>query len=131
MDDLLHNFKQLQKQLAHFHSNEHMRLDIELYKKLLAISQPGNYYYFTFDPMRVEFIYVSPEIRDVIGYSAEEMNMALFSTLIHPDDGPYFLDFENTIGKFYLQLPSDKLFKYKARYDFRLRTKQGDYRRIL
>src|SRR5688572_8237819 len=62
MEDILPKFKQLQKRLEVYHSNEHVRLDIELYKKLLAISQPGQYYYFTFDPKRVEFIYVSPEI---------------------------------------------------------------------
>jgi DNA-binding CsgD family transcriptional regulator len=50
---------------------------------------------------------------------------------IHPEDVPYFLNFGNEVGKFFSQLPPDKIMKYKTRYDFRVKKADGNYIRIL
>src|SRR3546814_6407277 len=50
---------------------------------------------------------------------------------IHPDDVPHFINFEATVTQFWSELPPDKVMKYKSRYDYRLRKKDGSYIRIL
>src|SRR3546814_10223167 len=50
---------------------------------------------------------------------------------IHPDDLPHFINFEATVTQFWKQLPPEKVMKYKSRYDYRIRKKDGTYIRIM
>lgn len=50
---------------------------------------------------------------------------------IHPDDKNYFLKFENRIAEFYNDLPFEKRGKYTYHHDFRVKTKEGKYIRLL
>lgn len=50
---------------------------------------------------------------------------------IHPDDKAYFLNFENANVAFLKRLPFDKVKKYKAQFDFRIKAKDNAYVRIL
>ncbi|ALJ01435.1 hypothetical protein DC20_13055 [Rufibacter tibetensis] len=50
---------------------------------------------------------------------------------IHPDDLPWFLNFENAVTEFFLKLPPGKSMKYKVRYDYRIKKANGQYIRIL
>ena len=49
----------------------------------------------------------------------------------HPDDRPYFLNFEHKAAQFLAMLPIKKLMKYKVRYDYRVQKKSGEYIRVL
>src|SRR3546814_11350104 len=49
---------------------------------------------------------------------------------IHPDDLPHFINFEATVTQFWKQLPPEKVMKYKSRYDYRIRKKEGTYIRL-
>src|SRR3546814_18311696 len=50
---------------------------------------------------------------------------------MHPDDFPYFVNFEGEVVDFKRKLPPDKITKYKSQYNYRIRTKSGNYVRIL
>lgn len=106
-------------------------MEIKLYKKLLNIFQIGHYYYFTFIPPAGRIGYVSDSITSILGYAPEEFTIELMVENIHPDDLPYFTDFEATVVDFKMKLPPDKIMKYKSRYNYRLRKKNGDYLHIL
>lgn len=108
-----------------------LHIELELYKKLLNFFQVGDYYYFIFNLNYSEFDLVSPQVENMLGYSSSTFDAALFMDCIHPDDRPWFLSFETRASEFLSQLPVGKLMKYKVRYDFRFRKKNGDYIRVL
>jgi len=108
-----------------------LKLQLELHKKLLNLFQPGSYYYYIFNIFLGEFDFMSNNVSSILGYSIEEMTVPFFIENIHPDDKPYFLKFENHIAKFFKSLPFEKIQNYKAQYDFRVRTHDNRYIRIL
>lgn len=108
-----------------------LELQLDLHKRLLNLFQPGSYYYYVFNIFRVDFDFVSPGITNVLGYRSEEMSVPFFLEILHPDDKPYFLQFERLITEFFMALPFDKIPKYKMQYDFRVRTKDNRYVRML
>lgn len=108
-----------------------LKLELELHKRLLNLFQPGHYYYYVFNIFQAEFDMVSPGITKVLGYMPEEMSIPFFLEILHPDDKPYFLQFEQRITEFFIDLPFDKIQNYKMQYDFRMRTRDGRYIRLL
>lgn len=119
------------KKVGRYKNPEQYELEIGIYKKMLDMFQTGEYYYFIFNPPAAEIELISDSMSQVLGYEKEEVNIDLITNIIHPDDLPYFLDFERTVVDFKLNLPSEKLTKYKTRYDYRIRKKDGNYIRIL
>jgi len=110
---------------------DQLYIDLGIYKKLLNFFQIGDYYYFIFNIQNLSFDFVSPHVETVLGYSQTELTVPFYMDCIHPDDRPWFLAFETRTAEFLSQLPIEKLMKYKVRYDFRFRKKNGDYMRIL
>ncbi len=108
-----------------------LRLEVALYKKLLNIFQVGDYYYFVFNPPEMVIEYASKSITSILGYQPEELTLDKLMQCIHPDDLPHFINFEATVTAFWRQLPPDKVMKYKSRYDYRIKKKDGSYLRIL
>jgi len=108
-----------------------LHIELELYKKLLNFFQVGDYYYFIFNIKNVAFDLVSPQIETMLGYAPSEFNVSMYMDSIHPEDRPWFLTFETRTAEFLSQLPVEKLMKYKVRYDFRFKKKDGDYIRVL
>lgn len=104
---------------------------LELHKKLLNIFQAGRYYYMVFNVYETELEFISPEITDVLGYEPNEMNAMFFLNSIHPDDKPYFLNFENRLTEFFQLLPLDKRGSYKFQHDYRIKAKDNKYVRLL
>src|SRR5690606_19725496 len=51
--------------------------------------------------------------------------------MIHPEDVNNYLNFEATITEFWKSLPAEKVTKYKTRFDFRIRCKDNQYKRLL
>lgn len=103
----------------------------ELSSKLMQIIQVGDFFYWIFNLMTSSLDKVSTNIYPILGYEPAEFNFELLMSCIHPDDRPYFLNFEIRIRDFLANLPVNKLMKYKVRYDFRFKRKQGDYIRLL
>jgi DNA-binding CsgD family transcriptional regulator len=108
-----------------------LHIELDLYKKLLNFFQVGDYYYFIFNLKNLGFDLVSPHVETVLGYSLSEFTTSLFMDILHPEDRPWFLAFEKNAAAFLSQLPVNKLMKYKVRYDFRFKKKNGDYMRVL
>jgi len=105
--------------------------ELELYKKLLTFSQVGDYYYYIFNFKHLQFDFVSKEIEAVLGYDPAEVTIEFIMDKMHPDDRPWFLQFQNRSSEFLAQLPRYKLMKYKSQFDCRFKKKNGDYTRLL
>lgn len=99
-----------------------LTFELEVHKKLLNIFQVGDFYYFFFNVKESEYEYVSPELFTVLGYDPEKISAMEHLSKIHPEDQPYFLNFENTLFTYFRGLPIDKITKYKVRYDFRIKN---------
>ena len=105
--------------------------DLELHKKTMQFFQLSDYYYFLFNPQKAEFEFVSPEITALLGYDPNKITVQFFVSQIHPEDQPFFLNFENKVVQFFKELPNEKIKKYKVSYDFRIKNASNNYVRIL
>lgn len=110
---------------------DRLDLEMEIYKKMLNIFQVGDFYYFIFVPALSEVDFISDSVRGVLGYPPEHFTGPFFLDMIHPEDLPTFFDFESEVVDFKMKLPPEKLMKYKSRYNYRIRKKDGSYLRIL
>ena len=106
-------------------------LELEIYKKILNITHIGDYYFYVFDLTTVQFEFVSPTMPTILGYAEDEFTVEFFLQQIHPDDLPYFIQFEKKAVEFFSVLTFDDYFKYKIRYDYRVKKRDGSYIRIL
>lgn len=111
-----------------FHGPSH---HINTTKDILNLFSVGSYYYYFFDIKNIEFDYISQEITTVLGYEQEGFRAKNILENIHPDDMHYFLKFEEACIKFFRQIGTENFSKYKVQYDFRVKCKDGQYKRIL
>lgn len=110
---------------------QNLNFDLKLHKKLLDIFQVGDYFYYIVNVRKSIFEMVSPETAKVMGYPIETITLDFFVNLIHPDDLPFFLNFEVAVGDFFSNFSGQQLFKFKVQYDFRIRKADGQYIRVL
>lgn len=108
-----------------------LELQLELHKRLLNLLQIGQYYYFIFNIFQGEFDLVSTSVKDVLGYEPDEITVLFILDNVHPDDKKYLLNYEFKSIEFFKTLDYDKIKKYKAQYDFRIKAKNNQYVRIL
>lgn len=108
-----------------------LELQLDIHKQLLNILQVGKYYYFIFNIFQGEFDLVNKNVKDVLGYEPEEITVLLILDNVHPEDKKYLLDYEFKSIEFFKTLDFDKIKKYKAQYDFRIKAKNNKYVRIL
>lgn len=104
---------------------------IEISKKAMDTFHIFPYYFFINDLKKPCFEFVSPEIKDVLGYEPEEVTIQFIMDKIHPRDKPYFLNFEEKSVEFVSTNTEDRLTNYKISYDYRIKKKDGTYLRIL
>lgn len=102
-----------------------------LQEKYVEFFHVGDFYHYIFNLSDMSFDFLSEQVEKVLGYSNKEMTIPFLLSLIHPEDLPYFIEFEKEVVRFFNQLEKDKLSKYKVRYDYRIKTKSGAYKRIL
>ncbi len=119
------------KEIGQHKKPKELAVEIEIYKKMLNLFQVGDYCYFIFNPPEMQMEYMNESVENLLGYSPEEFTLEKFFEVIHPDDLPTYMNFEATITDFWKQLPAEKVFKYKTRYDFRIFTKNGSVKRLL
>ncbi len=110
---------------------DELHFELEVHKRLLNIFQVGDFYYMIFNLIDSRFDVVSESIRDVLGYEPKDVNVPFFLSNIHPDDQPWFLNFENKVVEFFQKLRPEQIPNYKIRYDYRIRKTDGTYIRIL
>lgn len=107
--------------------DEHFAID----KKLLQIFHLGNYYYFILNVRDGELDLISDEVTSVLGYEKSLCTANFLLNNIHPEDQPYFLNYEVKVGEFFAKLKYEQIPNYKISYDYRMRKKDGEYIRIL
>lgn len=108
-----------------------LELTNELNKKLLNIFKAGRYYYMIFNIYEAELEFISSEIKNVLGFEPNEISSKFFMERIHPDDKNYFLNFESKVAEFYNALPLEKRGSYMYHHDYRIKSKEGKYVRLL
>lgn len=108
-----------------------LKLEIELYKKMLNIFHVGDYFYMIFNPSQTDIEYCNAGVEKVLGYTPEEFTPQLFFSRLHPDDAKNYVDYEAVLTDFFLSLPAEKVMLYKTRFDFRVKRSDGQYIRIM
>ncbi|WP_234110493.1 LuxR C-terminal-related transcriptional regulator [Chryseobacterium sp. R2A-55] len=103
----------------------------DISRKLNAVFHVGPYYYYIFDLGKGSFDYVDDSIKDILGIEPNAFTVPAFFEALHPEDLPYFVGFEKKVSEFFGSLPVEKLNKYKASQDFRIKNANGNYIRIL
>jgi DNA-binding CsgD family transcriptional regulator len=106
-------------------------VDLEIYRKLLNIISVGPFYYYIFDLQSSSIPFVSPAITEVLGYTPDQFNPDFFLGIIHPDDAQTYINFGKKSVEFFNTLSIEEIFKYKIRFDFRLRKSTGEYIRVM
>ncbi|TRW24260.1 hypothetical protein FMM05_10520 [Flavobacterium zepuense] len=127
-------YKELRKiwdTISKDYEGKNASFDIKVHKKLLDIFQVGDYFYYMVNVRKSVLEMVSPEMEKVLGYPLENMTLDFLVSLMHPEDLPFFLNFEVAVGKFLGSRKGEELFKYKIQYDFRARRSDGNYIKIL
>lgn len=110
--------------------SDKVNFKLEINNNFLNFTQVGNYYYYIFNLSTAQFEFLSDNITEVLGCSSS-ITVSEFVNLIHPDDLPYFVNFENKVVEFFHKLDEDNFRKYKVQYDFRVRKSDGNYIRVL
>ena len=106
--------------------------EVDINKRLTDNFHIGEYYYYIFHFAGVEIEHKSDSVKEVLGVEkGEDFTIDYLLSIIHPEDLPYFYDFEKRIAKFFGEISSDKIMKYKTSYDFRVRKTDGTYIRIM
>jgi DNA-binding CsgD family transcriptional regulator len=108
-----------------------LSINTEEVEKLNSIFGIGEYYYYIFNVKTTAIESVSDKVKNILGYSPNEFTMSFIFERIHHEDIPFFLNFESAAIDFFQTLPQEKVAKYKIRYDFRIRKKDGGYIRVL
>jgi|SRR5690554_178310 len=103
----------------------------DIINKYMDVFHFGDYFYVIFNTQTTEMEYVNSNIEKVLGYAAEEFELSMVLDNIHPDDLPYYYHYEQSAVRFFSGLSVNLLFKYKFSYDYRLRIKDGSYKRVL
>ena len=105
--------------------------ELKVYKKLLELFHVGNYYYYIFNIANAEIEFTSEGFEKIIGLKPKTFTVQWVLENIHPLDQKRFFDYEELVGNFFNQLPSEKVLKYKVSYDNRIKTKEDNYKWIL
>lgn len=120
------------RKIARYDMKEQALQEIELYKKLLSTFLGGDFYYFIYNCAIAQVELTSNSITKILGInSPEDFTIEFILEHIHPEDLPYFFDFENEVTAFFSRLPVEKVLKYKVNYQYRIRRIDGSYIRIM
>ena len=90
----------------------------------------GDYFYVIFNTRTTEMEYVNPNVEKLLGYAPEEFQLQMVLDNIHPDDLPYYYHYEQSAVRFFSGLSADLFLRYKFAYDYRLKAKEGSYKRV-
>lgn len=100
-------------------------------ERLMDYFHVGPYYYYVFDVTNSRFEHISENMKSILGYEPDEMDVASFIGKIHPNDIAFFLQCENRIIEFLKTLKPTQIPNYKFSYDYRIMADSGQYVRIL
>lgn len=119
------------EKMAKTKQDSSLELELDIAKEINAIFHVGPFYYYIFDVASGRFLYMDASIQSILGVEPDTLTVADFMHLLHPQDVPYFLNFEQKVAEFFAQLNLNQILKYKVSYDFRAKRADGNYIRIL
>lgn len=100
--------------------------------KLAYFFCPGPFYFYVFDFIKKDFLYVHPNITNVLGIPTDRIRLDEFIDRIHPDDIEHFQKCEALAGYFFFDfLPASKALDYKVIYFYRIQTYKDEYKLML
>ena len=105
--------------------------ETELINKYLDLFHFGSYFFVLFNTKTALMEYIDPNIEKVLGYGVDAFDLSTVLNNVHPDDLPYYYHYEKSAVRFFSGLSPELFFKYKFSYDFRLKTQDGSYKRVL
>ena len=97
-----------------------------------ALFCPGPFYYYIFNFNKMDFDYLHPSIKEVLGLPAEGTTYKDIAGLIHPDDVEFVTACELFAGDFlFNKIEESRRFDYKVSYTVRFKSASGTYINIL
>lgn len=84
-------------------------------------------YFFIFDCIENEIIFMNNSFNDVLGYDAKTFTVNDLVEIIHPDDQAYFFASEEKGLSFTNNLLFNEHFQYILSYTYRIKTASGKY----
>ena len=127
----LETAKSLWREIAKHSSEKKFSLELDIHKRLLNIFHVGNFYYYIFNCAEAKIEYISESMCSILGHERNYFCVENLPEMIHPEDFPYFIDFEAKVTDFFTKLPADQVMSYKVSYDYRMRKADGAYLRML
>ena len=103
----------------------------EIIQQYLDLFHVGDCFHIVFNTQKAEMEYVDEKIIPILGYHPDEFNVQLVMDKIHEDDLPYYYHYEKSAIRFFTQLDPSNILKYKFSYDYRIKSKDGTYKRFL
>lgn len=88
-------------------------------------------YFFIFDCFENVILFTNSAFKTVTNYEVENFDLNLLLSIIHPEDINYFLSSEEKFLDFTNKLSFSEHFKFVHSYTYRIKTKDGEYIRIL
>lgn len=80
----------------------------------------------------LEFIYVHPDAKKMLGVSAQELTLEKLASMIHTDDLSHKQQCESLAGQFMNDVvESERIKNYKVSYCLRFKTTKGQYKTML
>lgn len=88
-------------------------------------------YFFIFDCFANNILFTNNAFKTVTGFEINNFNLNLLLDIIHPEDYDYFMKCEERYLDFTNKLKFSEHFKFTHSYTYRIKTKEGNYIRIL
>ncbi len=106
-------------------------LESAIDEELHNVFHIGSFYYDVVDNINSKLYFVSPKIKNVLGYDTKEIDMNFLFSKIHPNDQANVEKSQEIMVNFFSSLSSEKINRYKVSFDYRILNSSGDYIRLL
>lgn len=105
-------------------------LDIKRLEKVICV---GNQYLYIAELVNPQIVFISPRVKDILGYEPERFYDDLFFLyeIIHPEDRPLILKATQKSMSFAYKARNTKPFENIVSMDYRVKKADGKYIRIL
>jgi DNA-binding CsgD family transcriptional regulator len=93
---------------------------------------PGDFYYYVFNFKNMEMQFVHPNVKKVLGYAPSAFTIDTLLASIHPEEIELMHLREKAAMEFlFHKISTPDILNYKVAYVMRMRTDEGEYRKIL
>jgi DNA-binding CsgD family transcriptional regulator len=105
--------------------------EVEMYRLFLNTFSLGDFFCFVYFLPEQKLEYCSDGIEKILGIAREEFGLGFLIENMHPEDLDGYAQNESALYHVLKTIPPEKLTRYKARQDFRVKTVEGSYKRLL